>query len=250
MPYKGVETVPAAVFAGKSYVLAVRTQATRSIRMDPVKIVVRFSDGRTKKGYSQDFFPNKSLFHLTTSRSGKPVEPEEIRLAELKAVFFVRTFEGNPDYREKNEFTEGESPRGRKVEVAFTDGEIMQGSVLGYNPKEVGFFLFPADSKSNNLRAFILNKAVKTFRYLGTEPASAPASTFSATPVSTGNDYEALLPETWGKLLMLSGEERTLLALILARVMETESGREYIIEKLGKRYLKIAYDLLREVEKG
>jgi hypothetical protein len=67
---------------------------------------------------------------------------------------------------------------------------------------------------------------------------------------SSKNEYQALLPETWGKLLMLSGEERTLLALILARVMETDSGREYIIEKLGKPYLQVAYDLLRRNEKG
>ena len=64
------------------------------------------------------------------------------------------------------------------------------------------------------------------------------------------NDYQVLLPDTWGKLLMVSGEERMLLALILARVLETYSGREYIIEKLGKRYVKIAYDLLEEMKRG
>ena len=218
--------------------------------MDPVKIVVRFSDGRIKKGHSQDFFPNKPSFHLTVSQSAETVDPEEIRLADLKALFFVNTFDGNPDYNERKEFSEGDSPKGRKIEVTFADGEIMQGSVLGYNPKEIGFFLFPADPNSNNLRAFVVNKAVKKFKYLEAEtsPASAPAPV--PTPAATGGDYQALLPETWGKLLMLSGEERTLLALILARVMETDSGREYIIEKLGKRYLKIAYDLLKEMERG
>jgi hypothetical protein len=73
-------------------------------------------------------------------------------LADLKAVFFVKKFDGNPDYKERKEFTEKDSPQGRKVEVAFADGEIMQGSVLGYNPKEIGFFLFPVDPLSNNLR--------------------------------------------------------------------------------------------------
>jgi hypothetical protein len=220
--------------------------------MDPVKIVVRFSDGRIKKGYSQDFFPNKPVFHLTISQSVESAEPEEIRLADLKAIFFVNAFDGNPHYSERKEFAEGDSPKGRKIEVAFADGEIIQGSVLGYNPKEIGFFLFPADPNSNNLRAFVVNKAVNKFRYLGSEQSqtstSAQASTQAQAPAR--NDYQVLLPETWGKLLMLSGEERTLLALILARVMETDSGREYIIEKLGKRYLKIAYDLLKEMERG
>jgi hypothetical protein len=212
--------------------------------MDPAKIVIRFSDGRIKKGYSQDFFPNKPVFHFTISQSGESAEPEEIRLVDLKAVFFVKTFDGNPGYSERKEFAEGDSPKGRKVEVTFADGEILQGSVLGYNRKEIGFFLFPADPNSNNLRAFVVNKAVKKFRYLGSE--SPPISP----PASSKNDYEILLPDNWGKLLMVSGEERTLLALILARVVETDSGRDYIIEKLGKRYLKIAYDLLKEMERG
>jgi hypothetical protein len=218
--------------------------------MDPVKIVVRFSDGRIKKGYSQDFFPNKPVFHLTISQSAESAEPEEIRLADLKAIFFVNTFDGNPHYSERKEFAEGDSPKGRKVEVAFADGEIIQGSVLGYNPKEIGFFLFPADPNSNNLRAFVVNKAVNKFRYLGSEQSPPSTSAQASTQTPAKSDYQVLLPETWGKLLMLSGEERTLLALILARVMETDSGREYIIEKLGKRYLKIAYDLLKEMERG
>jgi len=220
--------------------------------VDPVKIVARFSDGRIKKGYSQDFFPNKPVFHLLRNPAGESTAPEEIRLTDLKAVFFVNTFDGNPEYKERKDFTEQESSQGRKVEVRFADGEILRGSVLGYNPKEIGFFLFPADPKSNNLRAFVVNKVVKKFRYLGSESASTPVPTSSPTssPASTKNDYLCLLPETWGKLLMLSGEERKLLALILARVMETDSGKEYVIEKLGKRYLKIAYELLEEVEKG
>jgi hypothetical protein len=218
--------------------------------MDPIKMVVRFADGKMKKGYSQDFFANKPVFHLIKNITGDSGEPEEIRLTDLKAVFFVKTFDGNPDYKERKDFTEQESSQGRKVEVHFADGEILQGSVLGYNPQEIGFFLFPADPNSNNLRAFVVNKAVNKFRYLGSEQSPTLTSAKVSTQTPARSDYQVLLPETWGKLLMLSGEERTLLALILARVMETDSGREYIIEKLGKRYLKIAYDLLEEVERG
>jgi hypothetical protein len=32
--------------------------------MDRIKVVVRYSDGRLIKGSTQDFFPNKELFHL------------------------------------------------------------------------------------------------------------------------------------------------------------------------------------------
>jgi hypothetical protein len=116
----------------------------------------------------------------------------------------------------------------------------LRGSILGYNAKEAGFFFFPADPKSNNQRAFVVNASVKKIRYLGSDP----------TPSRANNDYQCLIPETRGKLLMVSGEERKVLKLILARVLETDSGREYIIENLGEDYLKIALELLEEMERA
>jgi len=62
------------------------------------------------------------------------------------------------------------------------------------------------------------------------------------------NDYQPLMPETRGKLLMVTDEERAVLRLVLSKVMETPSGREYIVQALGEPYLKIAEDLLKEME--
>jgi len=76
--------------------------------------------------------------------------------------------------------------QGRKVEVAFVDGEILQGSVLGYNPKDSGFFLFPSDPKSNNHRVFVVNSAVKNFRYLEDQLAQK----------TRRDDYQSLVPDT------------------------------------------------------
>lgn len=208
--------------------------------MEPVKIVVRFSDGRIKKGYTQDFFPNKPSFHLIRNHTAGSRELEEIRVGDLKAVFFVNTLAGNPDYKERKEFAEDDSPKGRKVEVTFADGEILQGSVLGYSPKEAGFFLFTADPKSNNMKAFVMNASVKEFRYLVSNTA----------PASSKGDYQVLIPENCGKLFMISGEERQVLELVLTKVLGTGSGREYIEKKLGNSYLKIAEQLLEEMATG
>ena len=134
--------------------------------MEPAKIIARFRNGRMKKGYSQDFFPKKPVFHLSKDARGTSREPEEVHVNELKAVFFVKDFVGNPDYEEQKRFVEGDRPSGRKVEVIFADGEVMQGSVLGYNPKQPGFFLFLVDPRGNNTRVFVVNDAVKNFRYL------------------------------------------------------------------------------------
>ncbi|MBP1734576.1 MAG: hypothetical protein H6Q53_863 [Deltaproteobacteria bacterium] len=133
--------------------------------MDPIKVVVRYTDGRVVKGMTQDFFPNKDRFHLhyDTTTSG---EPAEVLIRDLKAVFFVKNFEGNPGYNERKEYSNGDKAQGRKVEILFVDGEKLVGSTLGYDPNRLGFFLFPVDPESNNIRVFAVTAAVKSVRYI------------------------------------------------------------------------------------
>ena len=134
--------------------------------MEPAKIIARYSDGRLVKGCSQDFKPNSPAFHLFEDGGNPSNEAHEIRISDLKAVFFVKTLEGDPNYRERKEFTEGDRCTGRKVEVTFKDGEVLQGSTLGYNPNLPGFFLFPPDPSSNNIRVFVVSATLENFRYL------------------------------------------------------------------------------------
>jgi hypothetical protein len=71
--------------------------ALGALDMDSNKIVARFADGRIRKGYTWDFSPNKRIFHIVIDHNGQPTELEELDLADLKAVYFVKTFAGNPD---------------------------------------------------------------------------------------------------------------------------------------------------------
>jgi hypothetical protein len=128
--------------------------------MERLKIVVRYADGRTVKGGTQDFFPNKPQFHLLPAAAGPSDEAMMVRVKELKAVFFVKDFNGNPQYNEQKKFAEGGHHSGRKVEVTFVDGEVLVGSTMGYDPQRPGFFLFPADPETNNLRVFVVSAAV------------------------------------------------------------------------------------------
>jgi len=133
--------------------------------MEPVKVVARYVNGKRVKGFSQDFFPNKDRFRVYPA--AKPSgEAAEVLVKELKAVFFVQDFAGNSLYHERKKYLEGEKPSGRKVEVTFMDGEVLVGTTLGYDPNRPGFFLFPADPKSNNIRVFAVSTAVKKVRYL------------------------------------------------------------------------------------
>jgi hypothetical protein len=133
--------------------------------VEPVKVVARYVNGKRVKGFSQDFFPNKDRFHIY--QAAKPSgEAVEVLVKELKAIFFVQDFVGNYLYNERKGYIQGEKPSGRKVEVTFADGEVLIGSTLGYDPSRPGFFLFPADPKSNNIRVFAVTTAVKKVRFL------------------------------------------------------------------------------------
>ena len=87
-------------------------------------------------------------------------------MKDLKAVFFVRDFIGTPSYDERKQFLEGQQVLGRKVRVLFKDGEVLIGSTLGCDPKRQGFFLFPADPETNNLKVFVVMSAVNKVEFL------------------------------------------------------------------------------------
>jgi len=124
------------------------------------KLVVRFQDGRILKGHSMDFNPNKEIFHLVTE--GYPQVRTSVEVAQLKAVFFVKNFKGDPNYRPSNEFDPDGSYIGKKMKVRFLDGEVMAGVRQGYKQGSLGFFLVPVDSGGNTERAFIVKDAVKS----------------------------------------------------------------------------------------
>ncbi len=134
--------------------------------MEPIKVVVRYADGRIIKGYTQDFLPTNPSFHVFSLNPGTSRDAVEILLRDLKAVFFVREFLGDPNYQERKEFFEGAKIIGKVLEVTFKDGELIVGSSLGYDPKKPGFFLSPADPKGNNLGVFVVSQAVSKIRYL------------------------------------------------------------------------------------
>ncbi len=150
--------------------------------MEAVKVLARYMNGTVLTGFTYDFSANKDRFHVHSSTT-LARNHIEVLFKHLKAVLFFTDFEGNGRYRERNGSLEGERHVGRKVEVTFQDGEALVGSTLGYGRSRTGFFLFPADARTNGLRVFVISKALRTIRYLGeaeqrSRPqASAPLST-------------------------------------------------------------------------
>ena len=128
------------------------------------KVVVAYLDGRRSRGCVCDFSPLKDTFRLVSESSLAQQKGAEVALKDLKPVFFVKDFRGDSKYKESMKIEEGK--QGRKVEVTFSDGEKIVGTTQGYNPKSKGFFVFPADAKSNSLRIFVVNWNVRDVKFL------------------------------------------------------------------------------------
>ncbi|HEY6000131.1 MAG TPA: hypothetical protein VI078_12645 [bacterium] len=126
------------------------------------KVVVRYKDGGIAKGTTADFTPNRPSFTLERVAPA-PGGPAVVNVEDLKALFFVRSFEGNREYREQK-LRLPEGTIGRRYLLTFTDGETMRGTALGVNLSRYGFLLFPADPGGNNKRIFVVHSAVKELR--------------------------------------------------------------------------------------
>ncbi len=140
--------------------------------MDREKVVIRYLDGRIVKGHVLRFSPSDKEIIIEDLSS----EKRSVNIEDLKAVFFVRTFEGDRNRVETKSFL-GTVPRGKRVFVRFKDGEAMTGYAEGEIPwqkgfflessKSTGFFLTPVDSHSNNIKVFIIAKAVRDVTVMG-----------------------------------------------------------------------------------
>lgn len=124
-------------------------------------VVARYQDGRIIKGQTNDFLPTRMTFHIHPEDASPMDKPLELNLNELKALFFVRDLEGDPLHANSNSFDPEKPAQGRKVRVEFKDGEVLVGVTQGYHPERPGFFVLPADAKSNNERCFVVTSAAK-----------------------------------------------------------------------------------------
>jgi hypothetical protein len=120
-------------------------------------VVARYSNGCTIKGYTEDFFPNRPIFHIHL----KPGEMVPVKMADLKAVFFVKDLLGDRTHQKTRTFSPSghDGAHGKKITVVFKDGEVLAGYTLSYLPGKQGFFVFPTDRRGNNTRIYVLSAA-------------------------------------------------------------------------------------------
>jgi hypothetical protein len=132
------------------------------------RIVARYRDGRIVKGHTGNFSPTASSFLLAIDQADSPGRSVTVQVAELKAIFFVRDFAGDPGRQDRKEFAAHQPYQGRQIEVTFYDGEKIVGSTPNYDPSLPGFFVFPADTESNTMKVFAVAGAVASVCWVKT----------------------------------------------------------------------------------
>ncbi|MCK5785461.1 MAG: hypothetical protein KAH54_02760 [Candidatus Sabulitectum sp.] len=134
------------------------------------KVVVHTIQGEVFKGFTGDFSKDKPAF-LLSSEDGAIRVNQNIKLENLKAIFFVKTFDGDFLHKTMHYF-KSDDAYGKKVLVTFKDGEKFYGRVeaMHSDPEDTGFFIFPLDTSSNTIRAFVINGFVKSVQSMDLEP--------------------------------------------------------------------------------
>jgi hypothetical protein len=142
------------------------------------KIVIRLGS-RTIRGYL-DTLPFNTVEELLSRAPNSSPESfrvrhlesnlvEEIPAKEIKAVFYVNSFEGDSNHQELHFHSRAPIVHGIWVRLQFLDGEVMEGII--YNSirylVDPGFFLQPTDPDSNNRLVYVQKSWLADYRVLG-----------------------------------------------------------------------------------
>jgi hypothetical protein len=133
------------------------------------KAVTRLINGKLLKGYIREFSPDQDEVSIEEAVTGN-LSP--VKIKDVKAVFFVKSFEGDHEYKERKSYGIAKI-KGQRVFVRFRDGEGLVGFLEGDVPWQrgfflskqnsdlKGFFLLPVDEDTNNIKVFVVSSSVE-----------------------------------------------------------------------------------------
>ncbi|MEO8725458.1 MAG: hypothetical protein ABI383_04990 [Acidobacteriaceae bacterium] len=153
------------------------------LRLTTEKVVVHKADAVVKGLYDTSLFHDLAMADTVRQRYGAIPDriqlrlhgsglPLDISLVDAKAVFFVKDFDGQKQRKDLNFHQRASSIDGVWVQLAFHDGETLEGMVFNsIHPLiDPGFFLIPTDPGSNNRLVYVLKHALADYRVLGLRP--------------------------------------------------------------------------------
>jgi hypothetical protein len=141
------------------------------------KVVVNLGDGRVLRGLMKTarITGLDALLELSSRKFPQTITletdngPLEVLLKDSKAVFFVKSFEGDLERHGLRFYTHGPVIRGIWVEIQFKDNEVIEGIIENSinHIVDEGFLLSPSDPESNNILIYVNKSAMKHYRVLG-----------------------------------------------------------------------------------
>ena len=138
---------------------------TRSPASTHKKVVVALVDRKTLRGYlNPTHLGRTDPIDLLTPDG----EHEQISLARVRAIYFVREF--SDEYEpERKAFLSRPKLDGLWVRLRFRDDDVMEGIVANdlLDMLDTGVQLTPPDLHGNNLRMFIPRSALAEMKVLG-----------------------------------------------------------------------------------
>jgi hypothetical protein len=142
------------------------------------KVIIRYED-RAVRGYAKA----SELGTLEQLLQNDPQHPidfvrltlvdsgvvEELPTKNAKAVFFVKTFDGDETHHALHFHSNTPIMPGLWVRVHFHDNEMIEGIISNSRDfvLENGFFLMPTDPNGNNKLVYVLKSGLQDFHILG-----------------------------------------------------------------------------------
>jgi hypothetical protein len=149
-----------------------------SLVMEERKVVVKLRSGEVVKGYltvsGADVADplhdsNQNRTEALTVRLLNSNASLQIALDDVKAIFFVRSFRGDPKRKDLRFYSNGPAVGTIWAEIRFTDNEVIEATIENsiQHLMGEGLLVHPSDGESNNVLIYVNKSAIATYRVLG-----------------------------------------------------------------------------------
>jgi hypothetical protein len=147
--------------------------------MPRLKVVAHRKSGQVVKGFAELAVPVDKhgvpessrltlpkIVIIQSTINGRSVT---VPVDTLKALFFVKSLEGDAGYAETKFFNPAPQIGGLWVHLTFSDGESTEGIVANNISlvNDAGFLMKPPDPQSNNHAVYVMKSALAEFRVVG-----------------------------------------------------------------------------------
>jgi hypothetical protein len=122
-----------------------RPGAGRGVVRGEHRVIIHTHEGQVKRGTTRD--PDVWGNAIALEQSG---QSEQVPTEQIKAIFFMKAAGGS-----------GSAASGQKIRVTLADGRQVLGFSTDFQSEAPGFFLVPADVRTNTSRIYLFRSAVE-----------------------------------------------------------------------------------------